>query len=219
MSFARCTHLRINGARCAMPAANGGELCYDHESRRLRLRARPSLPSSFPTVPLVGFVYPEDHAAILENIHAISRALSLGEIDYRQASVMDRIMNTALRTLRQGKKLEETVTSKEMITHFRVDEDGNARAIDNPTESAAEPDSSVPVTLPTVLAVAESPQSNQQQTSYFQSPAEKSRITPLFPALRQSRKLSNLFSTTCDSETKISGGSRDLQVPELNATK
>lgn len=136
----RCTHLRTDGARCTMIAVNGNELCFYHESRLMRMRARPCPPSTFATVPLVSFIYPEDHGAILENVHAIARALARGDIDARIASVMDRLMNTALRTLRQGRNLEKTLTSDEMIRAFRVDDDGNFRVLDNSPEPSPEAD-------------------------------------------------------------------------------
>ena len=50
MPVTRCTHLKINGTRCTMPAASGRELCFHHESRMLRQRAAlpaEHLPSQF----------------------------------------------------------------------------------------------------------------------------------------------------------------------------
>jgi hypothetical protein len=186
-----------------MPAVHDKDLCFEHDYRLHRLRAKPALPSTFVTVPLVRFVYPEDHDAILENVHSVARALGESIINDRVASVMDRLMNTALRTLRQGQKLEKTVTCDEMIRHFRLDGDGNRRAAepaaDPPAESAPEPIAKTPqpAVIPAISAQAEEPARPASGTS-----AELRRITnsqnlsALLSTLAEGRKLNKLLSNT-----------------------
>jgi hypothetical protein len=194
-----------------MPAAYGKDLCFEHHSRLLRMRVKPATPDTFVTVPLVRFVYPEDHDCILENVHAVARALAHCAINDRVASVMDRLMNTALRTLRQGQKLEKTVTCDEMIRHFRLDGDGHPRAaepvaypiadpiVGPPAESAPQPiaEAPQPAIIPVISAQAEEPAQPEPGTS-----AELRRITnsqnlsALLSTLADGKKLKNLLSNT-----------------------
>jgi len=218
MTITRCTHLRINGARCTMPAANGKDLCFTHESRLLRMRQRPTPPSTFVTMPLVSFVYPEDHDAILDNVYAIARSYDQGMIDDRKAAIMDRLMNTALRTLRQGLRIEKTVTSDEMIRHFRLDSDGNPRALPD-GEQPCKPESPEPASpqaipepvhdpgtvLPSITAQAEdlAPDTGNSAIVDPASPTEsESPASPLLPALRQRENIVSFFSNTCASHAQ-----------------
>jgi hypothetical protein len=204
MAVTRCTHLKINGARCTMPAVYNKDLCFHHESRLLRLRSRPTLPSTFATVPLVSFVYPEDHDCILENVHAIPRSLAHSEINDRTASVMDRLMNTALRTLRQGRKLEKTVMSDEMVRHFCLDPDGNPRATDPPAAPVPEsvPEKAEPITIPAISAEAEEPAEPQsdpepgRQSAELQRVTSSQNLTRLLFTLAQEGKINTLLSNT-----------------------
>ena len=201
MAVTRCTHLRINGARCTMPAVNGKDLCFEHEYRLARLRAKPALPSTFVTVPLVSFVYPEDHDCILDNVHAISRALGESIINDRTASLMDRLMNTALRTLRQRQKLEKTITSDEIIRHVRLDPDGNPRATETTAEASPAPETPEPTILPALSAEAEEPAEPDQPISSSQSSelrrvVNSRNLSALLSTLAEGRKLERLLSNT-----------------------
>ena len=198
MPVTRCTHLKINGTRCTMPAASGRELCFHHESRMLRQRARPCPPSTYLPNSVVPLVYPEDHGAILENVHAIARAFVHSEIDDRKASILDRLMNTALRTLRQRPRLEKTVTSEEMIRHFRMDEDGNPRAIEPPTEvppAKPEPvaETAEPAILPAISAEAEESCGQESDPAELQRIASSQNLSLLLSTLADEGKLRSLL--------------------------
>lgn len=107
----RCRYVKTNGARCTAPALNRRELCFDHH-RRLQMargRLRPSTPATFNMVPLVNFVWAEDHHSILFNLNEIAEALSRGIIDTRQAGAMTSIMRTCLKALRQMRDIEKAV--------------------------------------------------------------------------------------------------------------
>ena len=146
-------------------------------------------------------MYPEDHGAILENVHAIARAFVHSEIDDRKASILDRLMNTALRTLRQRPRLEKTVTSEEMIRHFRMDEDGNPRAIEPPTEvppAKPEPvaETAEPAILPAISAEAEESCGQESDPAELQRIASSQNLSLLLSTLADEGKLRSLLSNT-----------------------
>jgi hypothetical protein len=201
MDNQRCTHLRINGARCAMPAVHGKDLCFTHEARYMRLRSKPSLPNTFAQAPLVGFIYPEDHDSILENIHSICRAMDQSTIDYRNASVMERLMKTALSTINQRERLKDKPPA-ETPRRIRYDEKANAYALDtvepgptspDPASSAADP-AAEPATLPSVTAVADQPESAQPKQ--FIRVATYGELKPLFSTLAKSGEITRISSNT-----------------------
>jgi hypothetical protein len=127
----RCRYTRINGARCTMPTLNGHELCYQHEERRrlaaLKWRA---LPEPNAAGPLVSFCYVEDHASILANLNAIAEAFANHQIDYRQASMLNHLMQTGLKTLRQMNVIENRIDAEEVVRDITYDDSGHPLAAD-----------------------------------------------------------------------------------------
>jgi hypothetical protein len=104
----RCRFVKINGARCTQPALRRKELCFDHDFRLklMRGKCRATTPATFNTVPLVSFVWTEDHHSILHNLNQIATALATGVIDTHQAGAMTSLMRTCLKTLRQMRDIE-----------------------------------------------------------------------------------------------------------------
>jgi len=180
-----------------MPAANDSELCFNHASRLRRMRVKPCPPSTWVTVPLISFVFADDENSVLENINATARAFDHQQIDYRQLHAVTNLMHLALKTVREGKKLEKTVTSKEMVRHFRVDNEGNAFAIPDPAEAEQNPASAQAAPVPepgsilvTLNAVAED-ETTHKQTVDADLPA-----TPLKRTVTTSGKITPIVSNT-----------------------
>jgi len=126
-SDTRCRYIRINGARCTIPALKGHDLCFDHQRRKLHKTRllKAALPETFATIPLVGFAWVEDHASILHNINVIVEALARSAIDLRQAATMNSLQRTALKTLRQMHDLEALrarENQEEPVRDFVLDE-------------------------------------------------------------------------------------------------
>ncbi|HEX4006120.1 MAG TPA: hypothetical protein VHX60_08095 [Acidobacteriaceae bacterium] len=131
----RCRFVKTSGARCTTPALHHRELCFAHE-RRLNLvrgKLRPTPPATFNTVPLVNFVWAEDHHSILFNLNQIALALASGAIDAHQAGAMTSLMRTCLRTLRQMRAIESV---EEPVAAY-IDENGQPMAL--PTEAGLDP--------------------------------------------------------------------------------
>src|SRR6202012_4790035 len=132
----RCRHTRINGARCTMPTLNGRDLCYEHEERRrLAGLKRKVLPEPNAAGPLVSFRYPEDRASILANLHAIAEAFANHQIDYRQAGMLNHLMQTCLKTLWQMTQFEIEVSAKEVVREVTYDDSGNPMAAEPASRS------------------------------------------------------------------------------------
>jgi len=183
----RCTHLRLNGARCAMPALRGNDLCFQHDHRRTLARRKPFYPDPSPTAPLVSFLYMEDHIGILHNLNEIARAFSRSEIDHRQVTALTYLMQTCLKTLRQMQQLETKLPAEEMPTAVVYGEHDQPQAA--PTPDAAPPPKPTPA-----LDVPHS----------FQTLTQNNPATPLFPTLTKEPKISAPFSNTCISEMENS---------------
>jgi len=133
----RCCHLSLSGARCTMPSLNGRDLCFNHDRRRredLR-KARP--PFITRSVPLVSFVYMEDHAAILDNLNSIAQAFAQQSIDHRQASALTFLMHTALKTLRQMRDMETAVTPEQAPRDVVYDDKNQAKVAIEATGACA----------------------------------------------------------------------------------
>jgi hypothetical protein len=142
--WSRCCHLRLNGARCTMPSLRGKTLCYDHDRRERRERFKPHLPELFPTAPLLSFAYMEDHASILNNINSIADAFARHAIDYRQVGPLTRLMQTALKTLRQMHVIEKEVAAEDSVRDVSYDEYHQGHAIDEPVTGPASPETPNP---------------------------------------------------------------------------
>jgi hypothetical protein len=133
----RCRYTRINGARCAMPALNGQELCYEHQQRKRQAQRKPAPSDPKAPGPLVNLVYMDDHTSVLANLNAIAEAFAYGLIDHRQLSALTRLMQTCLKTLHQKHELRfEEEGSGKVVQEVTYDEDGLALAIDPPPAPA-----------------------------------------------------------------------------------
>lgn len=124
----RCAHVRVNGARCTMPALKDSNLCYQHHQRRLLRALKPMPPDYWCQTPLVAFVEMEDLRGILYNLNATADAFARHAIDYRQVSAINRLMQTCLQTVHKMKRLEEEVSPEEIVraAHFDIRGEGVA---------------------------------------------------------------------------------------------
>jgi hypothetical protein len=214
----RCRYTRINGARCAMPALNGHELCYEHHERKRQAQRKPAPADPQAPGPLVNLVYMDDHASVLANLNAIAEAFVYGHIDNRQLNALTRLMQTCLKTLHQKHERHyyESPDDDDPVCEVTYDEDGLALAVDpirrkkavsNIRASAApEPACATaePLACPTPeIASTTDPESpvtaaphNQQATS-FQTLTPKSKDKPpVINHLPHPPKTSPLFSNT-----------------------
>jgi hypothetical protein len=128
----RCRYTRINGARCAMPALHGHDLCYEHQQRKRHAQRKPVPSDPKAPGPLVNLVYMDDHASVLANLNAIAEAFAYGLIDHRQLGALTRLMQTCLKALHQ--KYERTCYERtdHPVQEVAYDEDGLALAVDPP---------------------------------------------------------------------------------------
>ncbi len=127
----RCRYTRINGARCAMPALTGHDLCFQHQHRKRQAQRKltPSDPDS--PGPLIDLVYMDDHTSVLANLNAIAEAFAQGRIDHRQLSALTHLIQTCLKTLHQKKDLEfYDFHPDDAVREVTYDDDGMALAVD-----------------------------------------------------------------------------------------
>ena len=137
MSIQRCCHVRINGARCTMPAVNGDEFCYHHSTLRTlkRMRPKPTLPKWLST-PLFHLRYPDNYDDLLFNAHLALDAFARHEIDFRQLTTITHqieMVRKCLAAAERHKKLQGHIEEKEaLVTEFRRGEDGELLALPDP---------------------------------------------------------------------------------------
>ena len=170
--FSRCCHLRLNGARCTMPALRGKEFCCDHERRLRRSKpAKPCYPSSYATAPLVGFAYMEDHTSILHNLNAILEAFNASTIDHRHVGTLTYLMNTALKTLRQMHEIETAPTPEEAVLDVAFDDQDRPRVAPSAPETTPS-ESTASETTPSETAPPQPAASAEIDDSYPPLPRE-----------------------------------------------
>jgi hypothetical protein len=128
----RCRYTRINGARCAMPALNGHELCYEHQERKRRAQRKPAPADPKASGPLVPLVYMDDHTSVLANLNTIAEAFAYGIIDHHQLSALNRLMQTCLKALHQREEHICSEIAHDPVCEVTYDEDGLALAVDPP---------------------------------------------------------------------------------------
>jgi hypothetical protein len=205
----RCRYTRINGARCAMPALNGHDLCYERLERKRQAQRKPVPSDPKASGPLVNLVYMDDHTSVLANLNAVAEAFAYGHIDHRQLSALTRLMQTCLKTLHQKHDLELNIHSTDRVHEVTYDEDGLALAVDPPPAPAreAKPKSRRPryadigfgntvaisagaapqpaarpapkITAAAAPEPAANPASPDQQPTFFQTLTSKSKDNPL----------------------------------------
>ena len=149
MSIQRCCHVKINGARCTMPAVNGAEFCYHHDSLRTLKRMRPQpAPPKWLSTPLFHLRYPDNYEDLVFNSHLAIDAFARHEIDYRQLTAATRhfeMIRKCLIAAERHKKLhgriEETETT---VTEFRRGEDGELLALPDPAPAPPAPPEHIP---------------------------------------------------------------------------
>jgi hypothetical protein len=208
----RCRYTRINGARCAIAALNGHDLCYEHQQRKRRAQRKPVPSDPKAPGPLVNLVYMDDHTSVLANLNAIAEAFAYGLIDHHQLSALTRLMQTCLKTLHQKHELSFDEEGRgKIVQEVTYDEDGLALAVDPPP--APEPVQGVKRRRPRysdlgfgntveVSASAE-PESaasavppDQDPTCFQTLTSEKEAKPPVIKHLRYVPELGRLFSDT-----------------------
>ena len=92
MSIQRCCHIKLNGARCTMPAVNSKDFCFTHDIRRLRADMKPMAPPTtrYTEAPLFALRFPETYDDIVEISHSALDAFVRHQIDYRQLTTVSR---------------------------------------------------------------------------------------------------------------------------------
>ena len=157
MSIQRCCHVKINGARCTMPAVNGAEFCYHHDTLRTlkRMRPQPPAPEQLSTL-LFHLRYPDNYEDLVFNSHLAIDAFARHEIDYRQLTAATRhfeMIRKCLVALERQKKLqghiEETETT---VTEFRHGEDGELLALTDPAPAPPAAPEPLPAASPDLPA-------------------------------------------------------------------
>ncbi len=193
MSIQRCCHVKINGARCTMPAVNGAEFCYHHDSLRTLKRMRPQpAPPKWLSTPLFHLRYPDNYEDLVFNSHLAIDAFARHEIDYRQLTAATRhfeMIRKCLIAAERHKKLhgriEETETT---VTEFRRGEDGELLALPDPAPAPPAPPEPLPAASldqtaapPDPLPVANSDQSEAPPESKAPARPEPARENPAPP--------------------------------------
>ena len=177
MPATRCCHIRLNGARCTMPAIDGKDFCFNHDRLRVRARSKPCPPPTthWTSTPLVDFHVPETRDDILDSLYCATDAFARHMIDHRQLAVLGKQMELMLRTIRENERQKEKIRQLEQeppITRVRYEADGTpiayrddqpepqptpAPAPDPDPQPQATQDSAQPAILPTVTACVEEP--------------------------------------------------------------
>lgn len=142
MSVQRCCHVRINGARCTMPAVNGAEFCYHHQTLRTFKMMRPQpTPPKWLSTPLFRLRYPDDYNDLIFNAHLALDAFARHDIDHRQLTTVVHQIETVRKCLlaaERHKKAQGRIEEKEtLVTEFRRDKDGELLAIPDPAPTHA----------------------------------------------------------------------------------
>ena len=179
----RCRFTRINGARCAMPALIGHDLCFQHHQRKRQAQRKAAAPDPDAPAPFVDLVYMDDHTSVLANLNAIAEAFSLGRIDHRQVGALTRLIQTCLKALRQKKDLEHFDNDYQPdVLEVTYDDDGLPLAVDPPPGISEPPQPLYPVrrakktaSKPSAAAVAPKPPAIPQ-------PEETASLAPKPPA-------------------------------------
>jgi len=223
MSVNRCCHVKLNGARCTMPTFNNNELCFSHDTRRIRARIKPCAPPTthWTTAPLFELRYPETYEDIIDNGHSALDAFVRHQIDFRQLAVVTRHMELIRKSLASAErhnKIMQKVIADNMVQYVRYDEYGNADAVTRPDtaaspQAAADPEpvaqTPEPITISTLSAQAAEPVEPDSGSASGRQPSHLRRVTNsldlsrLLSTLAQGREINILFSNTykfCDGK-------------------
>lgn len=102
-----CTHIKTNGEVCGSPAVSGSEFCYHHSAVKTALgKVQRNAPEG--GFAPIGFVFPEDRAAMQINFFLLLQAFNEQRIDLATYRSMLSLMKAMARNLgRSGKLTEE----------------------------------------------------------------------------------------------------------------
>ena len=178
----RCRFTRINGARCAMPALIGHDLCFQHHQRKRQAQRKAAAPDPNAPAPLVDLVYMDDHTSVLANLNAIAEAFSLGRIDHRQVGALTRLIQTCLKTLHQKNDLEHyndyySYDPADAVKDVTYDDDGLPLAVDPPPGISQDPEPPQPL-----YPVRRAKKAVSKPSAAFASPEPAASLAPKPPA-------------------------------------
>lgn len=116
---AQCTHVKTNGEVCGSPAVSGTEFCYHHSVVKTALSRPLGKVHSGGFAP-IGFVFPEDRAAMQINFFLLLQAYNERRIDQRTYNAMLSVMKAMARNLgRMGSLVDagEPISQKQDAGH------------------------------------------------------------------------------------------------------
>ena len=139
----RCCHVKLNGARCTMPAVNGNEFCFHHIQLRTVRKRKPIAPdyTKFVKAPFFSIRLPETYEDLVVISYLALDAFSRYSIDYKQFSTITRQLELVRRCMvsaEHHKKLQGRLDKESIVTDVRPDEDGDWIALPD-SETSPEP--------------------------------------------------------------------------------
>lgn len=125
MSVQRCCHVKMNGARCTMPAVNGNQFCYQHGTLRTLKRMRPMpTPPKWLSTPLFSLRYPETYDDLVFNAHLALDAFVRHDIDFRQLTTVTHqieVVRKCMAAAERHNKLQGRLNKEVLVTELRPD--------------------------------------------------------------------------------------------------
>jgi len=110
----QCTHMKTNGEVCGSPAVSGTELCYHHSTMKTALGKPLGKVHSGGFAP-IGFVFPEDRAAMQINFFLLLQAYNEQRIDQRTYNCFLGLLRSMARNLGKMGSLVEASDQRSAV--------------------------------------------------------------------------------------------------------
>ncbi len=94
-----CRHILPAGGACPQPAVRNSHYCRHHGTLKIAIDKSQNPSNPYGVVQALPFVFPEDRAAIQQNLFLVNQALNEGRIDTRKANAMTNNLRACMTNL------------------------------------------------------------------------------------------------------------------------